>query len=153
MATVRLSPYASSTTENCSLNTEQDHENFPIGGVRSETEIVNSFLIAIRSAVVVGMESIRGAKLSRLAVKKTMRGKSIGALTVREAEKWLQKTLGGMENIEEFTVILSSQMQAKSFYEKIGYSSQGEPYDEEGMLHILCRKQLCVLKLENLNKK
>lgn len=92
----------------------------------------------------VGDADIKGAKLGRMAVKKTMRGKGIGAMVVRQAEKWLIEKFRGYEKLQEFSIVLSSQMQAKSFYEKIGYVSQGEPYDEEGMLHILCRKQLSV---------
>lgn len=148
VATVRLFPYPSShqpsTHKNDSLNTDQDHEQFPLGAVRSEAEIVKEFLKEIKSAVVVGDQGIRGVKLSRLAVKKAMRGKCVGALAVKEAEKWLQRILSGTENLKAFTVILSSQMQAKRFYEKIGYTSQGEPYDEEGMLHMLCLKRFSV---------
>lgn len=146
MATVRLSPYPlsnqSSTSENSTSNADEDHGSFPLGDVRSETEIVEGFLRSITSPV--GDNGVRGAKLSRLAVKKTTRGKGIGCFTVKEAENWLLRTLSGKINLQEFAIILSSQMQAKVFYEKIGYICHGEPYDEEGMLHILCRKQFTI---------
>lgn len=141
-----MSPYPSSNqlsnTENFALSTEQ-LENFPLGNVRLETEIINEFLRVLGPQEVIETECIRrSVKLGRMAVKETMRGKGIGAMTLRGAENWLLWSLCGNMNLQEITLVISSQMQAKMFYEKIGYVSQGEPYDEEGMQHILCRKQI-----------
>lgn len=137
MATIRLSPYP------CSNQLLEQHEDFPLGDVRLETEIINEFLRVLRAQELIQTECIgRSVKLSRMAVKETMRGKGIGVMTLRGAEKWLLRSLCGNENLQEITLVISSQMQAKKFYEKIGYISQGDPYDEEGMQHILCRKQI-----------
>lgn len=145
LGTVRLVPYPmsnlSSTTKNETLKSAQFYEDFPIGDVWSETAIINDFLRAA-SDETIETPSVRGAKLTRLAVRKENRGNGLGALTVREAEKWLMGTLNGKEKLQDLTMIISSQMQVKMFYEKIGYVCQGEPYDEDGMVHIQCRKQL-----------
>lgn len=145
---MRLTPYPQpftpSSIEATTFISEQSHVESPLGCVRSGTEIFNAFLRKFKSQAVIDETKESPdmcVKLSRLAVRKGIRGNGLGTVIVREAEKWLLKILGG-DGIPKLTMILSSQMQARNFYEKIGYVCQGEPYDEEGMLHILCRKQL-----------
>lgn len=127
VATVRLVPYPESNDRN--LNPAPVDKLLPLGGERNEAKIVNEFQMA----------DCIGAKLGRMAVEKSNRGKGIGAMTVREAENWLIRSLVGKKTL---TVAISSQMQAKQFYEKMEYLCYGEPYDEEGMDHIMCRKEL-----------
>lgn len=131
VATVRLVPYFSvnQVTEVSNVVTIPENAHI-LGGVRSESEIVKEF----------HKPECIGIKLGRMAVREMNRRKGVGAMTVRNVENWIVQTFCGRVNLS--TVILSSQMQAKGFYEKMGYVSHGEPYDEEGMLHILCQKEL-----------
>lgn len=141
-------------------------EGYPLGGPQSESSLAHEFLRKLKSKEpfkeVEGAPEARGAKLSRMAVSKTMRGKGLGAIIVRRAEAWLMKVLAegggvlqgsmgaGGENvsqdkagsIQSLTIIVSSQMQAKGFYERLSYATQGEPYDEEGAPHVWCTKRL-----------
>lgn len=73
--------------------------------------------------------------VGRIAVEKSSRGKNIGGVILKEAEKQIQKT-GGK------TVKLSAQQQAAGFYEKQGYVSVGEPYMDEDCPHIMMYKSL-----------
>jgi predicted GNAT family N-acyltransferase len=139
---------------------------YPLGGPQTESSVAHEFLRKLKSKEpfkeAEGAPHARGAKLSRMAVSKTLRGKGIGALIVQQAESWLLKILAegggthqgamgsGGENshegeqgsVQNLTIIVSSQMQAKGFYEKLSYNVYGEPYDEEGMDHVWCIKQL-----------
>jgi predicted GNAT family N-acyltransferase len=141
-------------------------DGYPLGGPQSESSLAHEFLRKLKSQEpfkeVEGAPRARGAKLSRMAVSNSMRGKGLGALIVRQAEAWLMKILAegggvhqgamgsGGENISQgqegsiqgLTIIVSSQMQAKGFYERLSYAVQGEPYDEEGMEHVWCTKRL-----------
>ena len=74
-------------------------------------------------------------KLGRLAVLKEYRGEGIGKILVNEAEKHV-KTVGGK------SIILHSQLQAKGFYNKAGYTEFGEIDYEENHPHIWMRKVL-----------
>ncbi|KAJ6642090.1 putative acetyltransferase [Pseudolycoriella hygida] len=142
-ATVRLTPYPLSINpvnsfDNANTPPEQKHLQLGglLGSVRNEQEIVNEFL----------RDECIGAKLSRMAVKKSYRGKGLGAMTVQEAENWLMRTLS--EKKKALTMTLSSQKQAQNFYERIGYVPFGEPYDEEGMEHIMCGKEISLVTFE-----
>lgn len=141
---MRLIPYPqpspSCKNEENTFKGEQLHMESPLGCSRSETTVIKTFLGTLKSQTIELFPI--SVKLSRLAVRKVMRGKGLGTVIVTEAEKWIRKILSGHGHLQNVTIILSSQMQAKNFYEKIGYVCEGEPYDEEGMLHILCRKQL-----------
>lgn len=73
--------------------------------------------------------------LGRLCVLKEYRGQSLGSLLVREVEKHA-KDLGGT------AVILSAQVRASSFYEKLGYTKKGDIYYDEYCEHIRMYKLL-----------
>lgn len=137
-------------------------DDFPLGRLQSIASLASQFLQTMKSQAplkeVPGSPYMRGAKLGRLAVSKEMRGKGLGAIIVREAEAWLLRVLRCNECIEEGSeniigehternlqglfMVISGQMQAKGFYEKLSYTVRGEPYDEEGEPHIWCIKQL-----------
>ena len=72
-------------------------------------------------------------RIGRLAVIKEYRGKGIGQLIVRCAEDKILE-IGGKE------IVLSAQVRAKGFYEKMGYIAEGEIYMEEMCPHIKMRK-------------
>jgi predicted GNAT family N-acyltransferase len=140
------------------------NHGFPLGGPQSESSLAHEFLRKLKSSTpfkeIDGAPVARGSKLSRLAVCKSMRGKGLGALTVKQSEAWLIRALSGgggssqgamgqggeqlgrADSDGSFTIIISSQMHAKGFYELLGYSVYGEPYDEEGAPHTWCTKRV-----------
>lgn len=73
--------------------------------------------------------------IGRIAVIKSWRGKNIGSIIIKYAEEVIYKA-GGKK------VMLSSQVRASGFYEKQGYSSEGESYLEEYCPHIWMKKSL-----------
>lgn len=77
----------------------------------------------MKSAYVVG----------RIAVLKAFRGKNIGALILKEAERQIP---GGS------IVYLSAQVRVAGFYEKQGYTTKGVPYYDEYCPHIWMSKEL-----------
>ena len=74
-------------------------------------------------------------RIGRIAVIKEYRGKGLGEFIVRVAEDKVFE-IGGRESV------LSAQVRAKGFYEKIGYAEEGEIYMEEMCPHIKMRKKL-----------
>ena len=74
-------------------------------------------------------------RIGRIAVIKKYRGKGIGQMIVRCAEDKILE-IGGRETV------LSAQVRAKGFYEKMGYVGEGEIYMEEMCPHIKMRKSL-----------
>lgn len=73
--------------------------------------------------------------LGRLCVLKEYRGQHLGNLLVREVEKCV-KDLGGT------VIVLSAQLRASGFYEKLGYIKIGDIYYDEYCEHIHMEKSL-----------
>ena len=73
--------------------------------------------------------------IGRVAVTKQFRGTGIGSDLITAMEDKI-RTMGGCKSV------LSAQVRAKNFYEKLGYISQGEEYKEEYCPHILMNKKL-----------
>lgn len=73
--------------------------------------------------------------LGRIAVRSDWRGKHLGEFVVRRLEEFAQ--MKGAKFLE-----LSAQMQAKGFYEKLGYEAYGSTYLDEHCPHIGMRKAL-----------
>lgn len=73
--------------------------------------------------------------IGRIAVVKEYRGTGIGLALMEKAKEKIEE-LGGKE------IVLSSQMQAKGFYEKAGYTGEGEVYLDQDCPHILMRMKL-----------
>lgn len=71
--------------------------------------------------------------LGRLAVIQEYRGRNIGSIMVKEAEKYV-KLKGGR------TIILHAQCRASGFYGKLGFTEFGSVENEEGCPHIWMRK-------------
>lgn len=80
-----------------------------------------------------------GAKISRVAVRPELRGKGGGAKLMLEAEKYIREAVGGVEgeSAKGVKVVLSSQLIAVKFYDRLGYKPEGDVYDEEGQPHIV----------------
>lgn len=73
--------------------------------------------------------------LGRIAVMPEYRSNGTGRRLVEEAEKVIRE-LGGRK------IVLSAQVRAKGFYEKLGYMSEGEEYFEEYCPHVKMKKDL-----------
>ena len=73
--------------------------------------------------------------IGRVAVLKSYRKQYLGSQIIDALEKRIIE-LGGKE------IVLSAQLQAQSFYEKLGYLAIGEPYLDEHCLHIQMIKKL-----------
>lgn len=73
--------------------------------------------------------------IGRLAVLKEHRGKQLGALMIKEAEKYI-KSIGGEK------LSLSAQLRVKGFYEKQGFTASGDTYFDEYCEHIHMEKAL-----------
>lgn len=73
--------------------------------------------------------------LGRLAVIKEYRGKNIGSVIVKEAEKYIQKNGGKC-------IALHAQCRITAFYKKLGFNEFGDINDDEGCPHIWMKKRL-----------
>ncbi|MEU4095575.1 GNAT family N-acetyltransferase [Streptomyces sp. NPDC026673] len=73
--------------------------------------------------------------LGRLAVTGAARGLGIGAALVREIE--VEARRRGLSAVE-----LHAQTHAVGFYERLGYTSFGEEYEEAGIPHLSMRRVL-----------
>ena len=74
-------------------------------------------------------------QLGRMAVLPQFRGKGTGTALLQALE-----TVAG--NLRYDYLYLHAQIQALPFYEQLGYRSQGEPFDEAGIPHLLMMKPL-----------
>lgn len=73
--------------------------------------------------------------VGRIAVRKQHRGKKLGEMILREAEKSI-KELGGS------SIYLSAQLRVSKFYVNQGYRMVGEAYYDEFCEHIWMMKEL-----------
>ncbi len=74
-------------------------------------------------------------KVERLAVLPEFRGRGIGRRLMEEALAVLCEQ--GIEVVQ-----VHAQIQVRSFYEKLGFESQGEEFVEAGILHVKMKKLL-----------
>ncbi|KAF9160196.1 hypothetical protein BGX21_002837 [Mortierella sp. AD011] len=75
-------------------------------------------------------------KVGRVAVLLSARGTGLGRVLMESLEKYV------IENCGFKTLALSSQVPRQGFYEKMGFTAQGEVYLEEGQPHIRMEKKL-----------
>ena len=75
------------------------------------------------------------AYLGRIAVLKEHRGKKIGTYLLRQLEQ------AAKQKGAQFAM-LGAQLHARGFYEKLGYQSFGEEFDDCGKMHIHMKKVL-----------
>ena len=75
------------------------------------------------------------AHIGRMAVRKLYRGRHLGTKIMMAAENAIRRD--GFK-----TCSLSAQVQARPFYESLGYKAEGEEYLDEGCPHVMMRKQL-----------
>ena len=96
-------------------------------------------VVAIRRGSVVGTCRLRfprgRCKLERMAVDSGLRRTGIGIALMEEAEREALRR-GASE------VVLHAQRQSEAFYASCGFAAEGETFLEEGIPHVLMRKQL-----------
>ncbi len=73
--------------------------------------------------------NVNKAKIGRMAVLKTERGKGYGA-------RLLQALIGCARNRGDKEIHLSAQRTAEAFYASHGFTSTGQPFDEVGIPHV-----------------
>ena len=74
-------------------------------------------------------------KMRQVAVAQNAQGRGIGSEMVRAVEQWSKH--------KNFKIIeLNARDVAVSFYKKLGYSVEGEPFEEVGIPHSYMRKVL-----------
>lgn len=73
--------------------------------------------------------------LGRVAVSKASRGQSLGKKMLIAVHNYLKEN-----NI--VALYCHAQMHVKPFYEKLGYQTCGDPFDEGGVEHIMMKKDL-----------
>lgn len=74
-------------------------------------------------------------KIQRVAVLKNYRGKGIGVQLMKECELQISKLRGTK-------ITLGAQLQALSFYEKLGYTAEGAEFMDAGIPHREMTKML-----------
>ncbi|MFB6311239.1 MAG: GNAT family N-acetyltransferase [Salinirussus sp.] len=75
------------------------------------------------------------AKIERVAVRASDRGRGIGRLLMAEIENLARK-----EGLEE--AVLHAQTRVEGFYEKLGYERTSAVFEEAGIPHVEMRKYL-----------
>ena len=85
--------------------------------------------------VATGRLVVRGttAGIGRMAADPAVRGRGHGAAVLGELHR--QAVLRGVTEIE-----LHAQLTARGFYERAGYTSVGDVYEEAGIAHITMRR-------------
>jgi ElaA protein len=73
------------------------------------------------------------ASIGRTVTKKTARGQGLGKQLVTRALNYLQ------EHNNQLPVVISAQIYLKKFYMDFGFQPEGEPYDEDGIIHTKMR--------------
>lgn len=88
--------------------------------------------IAVGTARVVIRSDRLSAKIGRVAVLKTARGRGVGAALMLAILE--QPSLAGIASFE-----LHAQSHARHFYEQLGYAVEGAPFEEAGLPHVAMR--------------
>ena len=91
--------------------------------------ISQHFVVYDRDQPVATARLLQNNSVGRVAVIQKYRGQGIGRLIMLEIIEHAQQ--------QQYPFLkLSSQVHAISFYEKLGFVTQGNPYDECGIPHI-----------------
>ena len=91
--------------------------------------ISQHFVIYDQDQPIATARLLQNHSVGRVAVVKAYRGQGIGQMIMLEIISYAQKQ--GLSVLK-----LSSQVHAISFYEKLGFTVQGNSYDECGISHI-----------------
>lgn len=81
------------------------------------------------------LSNTEAAKVERICVAKHERGNTLGAQIMHVLENVaLEK---GIQ-----TLLLHAQEHAEDFYQRLGYQTISEPFDEAGIIHVKMKKEL-----------
>jgi predicted GNAT family N-acyltransferase len=69
------------------------------------------------------------AKIERVAVLSSFRGMRIG-------KQIMECAIAFLNNKKVSVIKINAQIQAKAFYEKLGFYQQGEEFEEAGIVHV-----------------
>ncbi|MCI8509779.1 MAG: GNAT family N-acetyltransferase [Lachnospiraceae bacterium] len=111
------------------------HEFDPIDDTAVHIVIFNENDVPIATCRIFWDETMNMYILGRLAVMKKYRGKSIGSVMIKEAEKYVKK-------MGQKTISLHAQCQAAGFYQKLGFIEFGNIENDEGCPHIWMKKNI-----------
>ncbi len=93
--------------------------------------------VAIGTARLFTVEGERKiGQIGRLAVLKEYRGIGLGGMLIRQIIEKVAVDEGYQE------LHLNAQLEVAPFYQRLGFDCKGEPFDEEGVLHILMVRDL-----------
>ena len=114
-------------------------QNVPIELERDNEDAAAIHIIAKDNCVTTGCARILlhgdEAHIGRLAVKREMRGKGIGAQICRFIIDSC-RALGCRK------IVLHSQLHAVEFYKKLGFSAYGDKFLEAGIIHVKMRYEI-----------
>ena len=91
--------------------------------------LVNGELAAYARVVDPGIDN-RQPSIGRVMTLKKFRGQKIGRTLMEEALKFTEQKYPGKD------IKISAQVYLQKFYGALGFHSSGEPYDEDGILHV-----------------
>lgn len=91
--------------------------------------ISQHFVIYDQDQPIATARLLENNSVGRVAVLKAYRGQGLGQMIMLEIISYAQKQ-------RRSVLTLSSQVHAISFYEKLGFTVQGDSYDECGIPHI-----------------
>ncbi|WP_087543145.1 GNAT family N-acetyltransferase [Acinetobacter sp. WCHA29] len=91
--------------------------------------ISQHFVIYDQDQPIATARLLQNHSVGRVAVVKAYRGQGLGQMIMLEIISYAQKQ-------RRSVLTLSSQVHAISFYEKLGFTVQGNSYDECGISHI-----------------
>lgn len=75
-------------------------------------------------------QCLNEVKIERVVLDKSVRGKGQGKGLINLMLNDI------LTHFPEANILLSSQLEVSQFYSSLGFATQGEPYDDGGILHI-----------------
>ena len=107
-----------------------DEQQVPESAEWDDDDAMSVHVLAILNREPVGTGRLNpGGKIGRIAVKAGLRGRGIGTLILRQLLDEARH-----RGIRE--PYLHSQVQAVPFYEKLGFRTEGDAFDEAGISHV-----------------
>ncbi len=106
-----------------------------------EFDSIATHFLVLNNGEAIGAARIRPyhpdgtAKVERVAVRKSVRGKGIGAVLMKQIEAYAEEK--GFKELK-----LNSQIQAEDFYQRLGYFSYGDYFMDANIEHISMMKKL-----------
>ncbi len=113
-------------------------QGVPVEIELDEFDPLSEHAIAIsRAGEVVGTgRLLPDGHIGRMAVLKAWRGKGVGKLLLEAlVRRAIERGFGA--------AMLNAQIHAKAFYEKAGFTTEGDPFIEAGIAHVAMRRVLC----------